>query len=286
MTNDFSAKKCFIITPIGGTESEIRRATEGLIEAVIIPTLNDLGFKTENISVAHRISESGSINRQIIKKIIEDDLAIVNLTGLNPNVMYELAVRHAIAKPVIMLAEDGTGLPFDIVDQRTIFYKNDMLGAVQLKEDLKTFVLAVLKNTNVENPLIQLIQENNALNNISGIDKDAAEIILDRLDRIERTTFNSNKESKNQKVLRIEFKYNGKESEERVSDYITKCLFSGTFGDNVHGYSLLFKNKQSQTPMVILEVDLLRPIKERFRYILFREFIDDDIIVGIESITY
>ena len=234
MTNDLSEKKCFIITPIGSTESEIRRATEGLIEAVIIPTLNELGFSTENVSVAHRISESGSINRQIIKKIIEDDLAIVNLTGLNPNVMYELAVRHAIAKPVVMLAEDGTRLPFDIVDQRTIFYKNDMLGAVQLKEDLKTFVQAALNDTHVENPLISLIQENNALNNVTSIDKGAAEIILERLDKIERQTYKNPKSSKilttqSDEQIRILFEYKGNQNYEEISDKILKLLLKSIF---------------------------------------------------------
>jgi len=234
MTNDFGAKKCFIITPIGSTESEIRRATEGLIEAVIIPTLINLGFNKDNIAVAHRISESGSINRQIIKRILEDDLAIVNLTGLNPNVMYELAVRHSIAKPVVMLAEDGTGLPFDIVDQRTIFYKNDMLGAVQLKEDLKTFVISALNDTQVENPLIQLIQENNALNNVNGINKDAAEIILERLDKIERQSYKNNKnsnklmsQSEDEITIILEYRENRDDNViEKILDLMNKSIFS------------------------------------------------------------
>lgn len=205
MTLKIEEKKCFIITPIGGNETGIRRATEGLIEAVIIPALNELGFINENIGVAHRISESGSINRQIIKRIIEDDLAIVNLTGLNPNVMYELAVRHAIAKPIVMLAEEDTRLPFDIVDQRTIFYKNDMLGVVQLKEDLKTFVLAALSKTEIENPLIQLIQENNALNNITTLDKNAVELILNRLDKIGNNSVNKFSELKKQNSADIKY---------------------------------------------------------------------------------
>jgi hypothetical protein len=107
--------RCFIVTPIGGDNTEIRRAAEGVIDAVVLPLLiNNFGFRDTNITVAHRMPQAGSINRQVIQRILEDDLVITNLTGLNPNVMYELAIRHASRKPVIIICENGTKLPFDI----------------------------------------------------------------------------------------------------------------------------------------------------------------------------
>ena len=104
-------KKCFIITPIGDETEPIRRHIEGIIEAAIKPALGE----KYDIIVAHEISEPGSITKQVINEIYQDDLVIANLTGKNPNVMYELALRHAIAKPAIMIAEKGTALPSDII---------------------------------------------------------------------------------------------------------------------------------------------------------------------------
>ena len=195
MSSENIEKKCFIITPIGKDATTTRRATEGLIDAVILPALIDMGFNRKNVSVAHRISESGSINRQIITHIVEDDIAIVNLTEINPNVMYELAVRHAVAKPVVIIAEHGTNLPFDIIDQRTVFYTNDMLGVVQLNEELKSAVEDALKFEEVDNPIIKIIQENSALKQVRTIDSDVVQLIFDRLDRIEvKTTSRRNNE--------------------------------------------------------------------------------------------
>ncbi len=131
-------KKCFIITPIGEEGSEVFRKTEGVIENVIRPILQEYGFS--DIKSAYEIAESGMITNQIINRIINDDLVVANLTGNNPNVMYELAVRHATAKSIIQICETGTELPFDIKNARTIFYKDDLQGGNDLKNKFKEFV--------------------------------------------------------------------------------------------------------------------------------------------------
>lgn len=79
------------------------------------------------------------ITTQIINRIINDDLVIANLTGTNPNVMYELCLRYVVAKPIIHICENGTTLLFDIKDSRTIYYENDMLGVEELKIKLSDF---------------------------------------------------------------------------------------------------------------------------------------------------
>lgn len=124
--------KCFIITPIGDDTDPIRRHIEGIIDAAFRPALED----KYDLVVAHRISEPGSITKQIITEIYSAKLVVANLTNRNPNVMYELALRHSLGKPVIMIAEKGTPLPSDIVMERTIFYQNDARGVIELRENI------------------------------------------------------------------------------------------------------------------------------------------------------
>ena len=93
--------------------------------------------------VAHRISETGSINDQIIQHIYEDKLAICNLTGLNPNVMYELGIRYTMRKHTILICEQGTRMPFDIISERTIFYTNDIAGSAELKKQLREIIYSI-----------------------------------------------------------------------------------------------------------------------------------------------
>lgn len=146
-------KSCFIITPIGDDNSAIRRHIDGIIDQAILPAIGEL-FE---IKVAHRQYEIGSINERIIQNIFDSDLVIANLTGLNPNVMFEIAIRYSFGKPAVVIAEKGTKLPFDIVEENTIFYINDPAGAAELRDTIKKFVDKLDWNRNTYGPVYKAI---------------------------------------------------------------------------------------------------------------------------------
>jgi hypothetical protein len=173
-------RKCFVITPIGATGSHTRRSTDGLLESVIRPALELHNFY---IYAAHEMSQPGSITRQVIESLLYDRLVIANLTGLNPNVMYELAVRHAARLPIVTLAEFGTELPFDIVQERTLFYSNDLYGVTELKEKLVTQCFSALEESEPDNPIYRVVSSH--LIKESTSTTDPQQHILDRLDQLE-----------------------------------------------------------------------------------------------------
>ena len=69
---------------------------------------------------ADLISLPGIITTHIINHLLEDDLVIADITYKNPNVFYELAIRHYTDKPVIQIKEYSEVIPFDVTTTRTI----------------------------------------------------------------------------------------------------------------------------------------------------------------------
>ncbi|WP_143463237.1 hypothetical protein [Levilactobacillus enshiensis] len=136
-------KTSFIITPIGTSNSPINREATGVIESVIVPVLNEKGFEVNNPMES---TESGSIGKDIINKIVDSDLVIANLTNQNPNVMYELALRHATNKPLVMIirSDQINQLPFDIQDQRVVTYDDTLFGLDSFKENLSEHISSAM----------------------------------------------------------------------------------------------------------------------------------------------
>ncbi|MCK6608989.1 MAG: hypothetical protein L6Q46_11930, partial [Flavobacterium sp.] len=110
-------EECFIICPIGNENSESRKRSDKLLKHVFKPVLDRNDYKALR---ADQIPKVGLITTQIINLIIESPLVIADLTDSNPNVFYELAIRHAIKKPYIQVIEKGQKIPFDLSGIRTI----------------------------------------------------------------------------------------------------------------------------------------------------------------------
>lgn len=187
-------KRCFIITPIGNDNDSIRRHIDGIIDAAIKPALEP----DYEVVAAHKITETGTITKQIIKEIYQDELAIANLTGNNPNVMYELAIRYCLGKPVLTIAEKGTNLPFDVMPERTIFYVNDPQGSLDLKDAIRSYVLnvdlakrespihAILKEIDADAEALSIIKSSKKGMLPQGSTNEVLIHILNKLDQMEK----------------------------------------------------------------------------------------------------
>jgi len=92
---------------------------------------------------ADEIAEPGMISTQVLERVLNDALVIADLTERNPNVYYELAVRHATRKPVIQLMQKGEPLPFDVAATRIIAVDHRDLDSV---EDAKRQLARYIEN--------------------------------------------------------------------------------------------------------------------------------------------
>jgi hypothetical protein len=115
-TEDFS-RICFYISPIGEEESEQRMHADLFMGALIEPALAELDLKLVG---ADKIGKVGLINAQVIEYIARSPLVVADLSFHNPNVFYEIALRHAIKKPLVQLIRKSDKVPFDLNQSRTV----------------------------------------------------------------------------------------------------------------------------------------------------------------------
>jgi hypothetical protein len=224
-TTEEKSNRCFIITPIGNDNTPVRRATDGLINSAIRPALSEFNLE---VFVAHEITATGSITKQVIEHLVNDELVVANLTGLNPNVMYELAVRHATRLPIVTLAEFGTILPFDISQERTIFYTDDMKGVLDLIPQIAEAAKSALTDDTPDNPIYRVV-EANIIKNIP-TNTDTEKYMLARLDTIEsllnRGAFDtSTLPKRNERILyELHLKFEDDENGRKIDIFMTQLM--------------------------------------------------------------
>lgn len=132
-------KRCFVISAFGKTPEDQRMHAQ-VLKHLIRKVLSPRGY---DVKRADELADEGLITNQIIERLLDDELVVADLTGLNPNVFYEMAVRHAVRKPIIHLITKGISIPFDVANMRAVQYvltDPDQLEAAQaeLEEKVKS----------------------------------------------------------------------------------------------------------------------------------------------------
>lgn len=131
--------RAFVIGPIGDRDAEDftkeRIAYEqGLevLEHVIAPACRAIDIESFR---ADQISTIGEIPEQVFRYLRDSHIVIADLTDANPNVMYELGLRHTTGKLTIQIGERNR-LPFDVSTIRTILFKRTEIGFVEARRSL------------------------------------------------------------------------------------------------------------------------------------------------------
>ncbi len=143
-------KFCFVVCPIGSPDSPTRKRSNGFFREVIEPVAKEFGYRVER---ADHDKAPGIVTEAIVTKIIESDLVIADLHEHNPNVMYEVAIRHATGEPIIQMIEEGEDLPFDIGGLNTIYYDPGIDALDSWRSKLRAAIEAVEAGNAGSNPV-------------------------------------------------------------------------------------------------------------------------------------
>jgi len=113
---------CFIIMPIGAPDGYSTGHFERILEDLLIPACTKAGFTPVR---ADQVRQTNLIHLDVLKRLLESPMAICDLSSRNPNVLFELGLRQAFDKPVVLVREVGTPDIFDIAPLRYTEYRRE-----------------------------------------------------------------------------------------------------------------------------------------------------------------
>jgi hypothetical protein len=126
-------------------------------EHIIKPACAKAGFEPVR---ADEVERTNLIILDVLRRILKADVVLCDLSGRNPNVMYELGIRQAFNKPVVLIKDSQTDRVFDIQGLRDIEY--DATLRIDRTNAAVTAIASSLTNTadgdqQEVNSLIQLL---------------------------------------------------------------------------------------------------------------------------------
>jgi hypothetical protein len=128
---------CFVMMPFGEPFDEY------YIE-IYKSAIEESGFKPKR---ADSLFRPTPIIRDIWEYINYSKILIADITGLNPNVMYELGLAHAITKPVIIVSDSIENVPFDLRYLRILIYNSKKPNwAKDLKTKIKNSISEIIES--------------------------------------------------------------------------------------------------------------------------------------------
>ena len=155
-------KVCFYISPIGEEGTEQRKHSDFFLHQIVEPAMEGFGLQ---IVRADAIGKPGMITGQIIEHLIKAKLAIADLSFHNPNVFYELCLRHVCRLPTVQIIRKRDNIPFDLEQFRTIQINTDDIYELypkleEYKSEISNQVRKVLEDPeDVDNPITTFCPE-------------------------------------------------------------------------------------------------------------------------------
>jgi MAP3K TRAFs-binding domain len=159
---EYLAPLCFVLMPFGKKMDAGGRVTnfDSVYAKIIAPAVERAGLEPIR---ADEEKIGGTIHKPMFERLMLCHYAVADITGANPNVFYELGIRHAMRpRSTVIVFGEGTVLPFDIALVRGIAYRTDGAGEpVEPEAPLDAIagqLAAARRNPHDDSPIFQLVE--------------------------------------------------------------------------------------------------------------------------------
>ena len=172
-------EKCFVIMPISDQGDYPKGHFTKVYDQIFKPAIEAAGYE------AYRVDED-KISNPIINKIFDAvqncPMALCDLSNRNPNVLYELGLRQAYDKPVVLVQDEKTQRIFDVSGINTVQYSSERLYENVMEARIKITEAIISTREGKENSIVKIVRAETASMNVGEISKeDRMEVMLNSI---------------------------------------------------------------------------------------------------------
>lgn len=139
---ELTHNSCGIIMPISEIDGCSEKHWEDVYD-ILVDACEKAGVKASLVSEGNA---TGIIHKRIVQNIYTSDIIVCDVSRKNPNVMFELGMRLAFDKPVVIIKDEKTNYSFDTSPIEHITYPSDLRyqSIVRFKEELAEKIVGTL----------------------------------------------------------------------------------------------------------------------------------------------
>ncbi|ELP5042920.1 hypothetical protein ACP3PD_18605 [Enterobacter ludwigii] len=202
-------KTCFVIMPFSGTSEYEPGHFDRVYEYLIKPACELANFEPIR---GDDSKSSNMIMLDVLRNIIDCDMAICDLSSINANVFYELGLRQAFDKKTILIRDGRHEVPFDLLGFRYVPY-NPSLRVDTVRSEIKD-IAAMLLDTHNEskldaNSIVSILKMKPATIDTRTMNQEESMMfeVLTRMKRLEQMVNRSNMDLKKSTNLKYSNKF-------------------------------------------------------------------------------
>ena len=122
MTDNSDKSVCGLVMPISAIDG-MPETHWSEVYTIITDAIERAGFIPNLVSHAE---DTGIIRQRIIQNLYSNPIVVCDVSGKNPNAMFELGLRLAFDKPTVIVKDDKTSYSFDTAPIEHVGYPRDL----------------------------------------------------------------------------------------------------------------------------------------------------------------
>jgi hypothetical protein len=129
--SSFTNRDLFVIMPFSGTKSCTEDQWTEIFENVFSPAAQAAQLACSRVQIG-----TGSLIKSIVERLRTSYIVLADITDANPNVFYELGVRHSLSKRTIIVAQAASHIPSDLRGYWSLTYGTSPKQVIKFREEL------------------------------------------------------------------------------------------------------------------------------------------------------